>query len=99
MLPPSVVVHDFDVNRTDAGPDKADAPLVIDADAVLTLPIAFQRFKAVARRSLQEIQRLSCFQLGKFALCGWRERLESLRALAFVQRLGVFALERLDHGE
>jgi hypothetical protein len=69
MLAPSVVVHNFNVNGTHVRPDEADAPLVIDTNTVLTLSIAFQRFKAIARRRLQEIEGLSCLQLGKLALC------------------------------
>jgi hypothetical protein len=46
----SVVVHDFDVSRPGGRPDKAHAPLPIDADTVLAAAIVFQRFELVARR-------------------------------------------------
>jgi len=46
----SVIVHDLNIYRAGfAGrPFKADPPLIVNADAVLTFTFAFQRFKAVA---------------------------------------------------
>jgi hypothetical protein len=46
MSIPSVVVHDFDVNKTDGRPYEADAPLVVDTNTVLTLSITFQGLEA-----------------------------------------------------
>ena len=48
MSIPSVLVHDFDVDRTDVRPCEADAPLVVDTNTVVTFPIAFPGLKAVA---------------------------------------------------
>jgi hypothetical protein len=44
-----VVVGDLDVCRTCRGPGEADAALVVDSDAVLSLAIAIQLLEAVAR--------------------------------------------------
>ena len=63
MLVPLVVIHYFDVNRPNVSPYEADAPLIVDADAVLPFPVALERFKMVARRGLEKIQRLSSVQL------------------------------------
>lgn len=38
------------------GPDEAQAPLGMDADAVLAFAILFQRFETVARRHPQVIE-------------------------------------------
>ena len=92
-----MVVHDFDVDGSDARPNEANAPLVVDTNTVLTLSVTLQGFEAVAWRSLQKVKRLGRLQLSQLALCNWQERLELPRALALVQRLRVFALERLDH--
>ena len=92
-----MIVHDFDVNGTDARPHKADAPLVIDTNTVLTLSVIFQGLKAVARRGLQKVESLGGFKLSELALCNVHEGFELSRALALVQRLRAFALERLDH--
>jgi len=69
MLIPSVVVYNFDVNGTNARPYEANAPLVVDNHTVLTLSITGQSLKAIARKSLQKIQRLGCLQLSKLSLC------------------------------
>jgi hypothetical protein len=45
ILIPSVVVHDLNLCGANFSPDEADAPLVIDPYAVLTLSIIFQRFQ------------------------------------------------------
>jgi len=73
MLIPSVVVHDLDVDWANARPYEADSPLVIDANAVLTLSIALQGLKAVARRSLQKVQGLCRVKLGELSLCNCHE--------------------------
>jgi hypothetical protein len=43
-----VVVHDLDVVGVAGLPAEADAPLVVDADRVLTLPVALEPFESVA---------------------------------------------------
>jgi hypothetical protein len=45
-----MVVDYFDVERVTLDPAKADAPLVIDTDAVLPLAVAFERFQPIAGR-------------------------------------------------
>ena len=96
---PLVVIHYLDVDRAHIGPHEADSPLVIDANAVLSFSITFQRFQVVAGRRLHEIQRLGCIQLRQLSLGHGKERFEPARAPALVQRQGVFALERLDHAD
>src|SRR5207302_6579166 len=50
-----MVVHDFHVQLILALPAEANAPLVIDTDAVLPVPVALQRFKPISRRSALRI--------------------------------------------
>jgi len=45
-----VVIHDFYILDTIISPPEADAPLVVDSDAVLVLSRAFEEFKSVAWR-------------------------------------------------
>ena len=52
-----MVIHDCNSVRVAVLPYEANSPLLIDADAVLALPIAFQFFQVVARRHLQIGQR------------------------------------------
>jgi hypothetical protein len=42
-----MIVNDFDPVRAVLPPNEADPPLIVDADAVLALPIATKRFQAV----------------------------------------------------
>ena len=50
-------------------PAEADPPLVIDPDAVLSLPVPFQGFQTVARRLAQGVEGNSRCQHRQFALC------------------------------
>jgi hypothetical protein len=55
-----VVIDDFDIERLLllVGPFEANAPLEVDADAVLTGAIAFQRFEVIApwRHEVEELR-------------------------------------------
>src|SRR6202008_2419727 len=53
-----VVVDDFDTVGTSCCPDEADAPLPIDADAVLTCAVTFQGLQLVIRRYGEILQHL-----------------------------------------
>ena len=71
-----MIVGDFDLAGALPGPAKADAPLVVDADAVLSLSIAAQRLEAVGRRQPQVRQRRRCYHPLKSHACpaldvGW----------------------------
>ena len=92
-----MIVNDFNVCGPEFSPYEANAPLIIDADAVLTLSIIFQRLKVVAGRGLQEGQCLRRVELRQFAFGDLGEGLEPTWALSFVECLGVSTPERLDH--
>lgn len=49
-LAASVIVDDLDVLSACRGPTKTYAPLVINADAVLSETVSLQCFEAIARR-------------------------------------------------
>ena len=51
-----MIIHNFNVVRVFTVPAEANAPLVIDADAVLANAVAFQGFQAVAGRQRQVTQ-------------------------------------------
>jgi hypothetical protein len=93
-----MIVNYLYVSRTDISPDKADSPLIVDANAVLTFAVTFQAFKAVTRWRTQKHQGLGGIQLSELALGDSGERPEPAGALATIKRQCVFALERLDHG-
>jgi hypothetical protein len=51
-----MVVYDFDFVDVRLAPDKTDSELVVDADAVLALAIAFERFQTIAWRDSQLVK-------------------------------------------
>ena len=64
-----MVVNDFNTVGVALTPGKADAPLAVDADAVLTGPVAFQGLQAISRRNAQVIQRNCIVQNFELAHC------------------------------
>src|SRR5207249_3867070 len=62
---PLLIVHNLDLMRVSVLPSKADAPLVVDANAVLTLSVAVQRFGPIARRDAQVANRACSMQIQK----------------------------------
>src|SRR5215467_12869062 len=78
-----VVIDDLHICRTrrPCGPLEADPPLVIDANAVLSLSVALQRFEPVVRQCTEIPKLDSCFQAIQFESCGAlnsRERFDPL---------------------
>ena len=59
-----MVVHDFDFGWAGVatGPVEADAPLPVDADRILPIPIAPECFQAVAGQPAQGVQGWGCVQ-------------------------------------
>lgn len=51
-----MIVDDLDVLGAAILPDKAYPPLIVDADTVLALPAAPQRFEAIAGRHFEIVQ-------------------------------------------
>jgi hypothetical protein len=53
-----VVVGDLDIVRVAVLPPKADAPLIVDVNAVLPGSIPFELLQAIARRDAQVVEQL-----------------------------------------
>lgn len=51
-----MIIYDFYFFRIGSCPNKTDAPLVVDADAVLSCSASLQSFKPVARRDAQAVE-------------------------------------------
>jgi len=64
------MIRDLNIGRSRAGPLKAYAPFVIDADAVLSRSVASQRLQAVSRRRAQVVELYCCLNHCEFAGCG-----------------------------
>ena len=92
-----MVVDDLDVVGVAFRPPEADAPLIVDANAVLSLSIATERFQAVAWRRAQEIKGVSGVDQEQLSL-GLSPNCEPLAGTpAREERLGRTVAEALDH--
>jgi hypothetical protein len=92
-----VIVHYLYVFSACFRPTKTDAPLIIDADAVLAGSLAPESFQAIARRHPQIFQASSDLQLPEFSAGYIGDVYKAPDAVASSQCFGVGALERLDH--
>jgi hypothetical protein len=92
-----VVIHNFYIVSIAITPDKADAPLVVDADAVLPFPIAFHCFQAIARRRPQIAKVSGNIQLAQLSLGHPFESPKTLDSLPAVKLFGLPRPEGLDH--
>jgi hypothetical protein len=55
-----MIVDNLDIEGFAIPPDKANPPLIIDADAVLALPVPRQSFQPVATQPAQIVKTLRC---------------------------------------
>ncbi len=51
-----MIVHELNVIGVPVAPDKADAPLLVDADRMLSAPLAGERLQPVAGRHAQVVE-------------------------------------------
>jgi len=51
-----MVINNLDVFRVGARPHEADAPLVVDANTVLSLPVSGKGFEAIAWRKAEKVK-------------------------------------------
>jgi hypothetical protein len=51
-----MVINDSDVFCIGACPREADAPLIVDADAVLAVPVPGKGFEAIAGREAEKVE-------------------------------------------
>jgi len=93
-----MVVGDLDGVGVAAGPPEADAPLVVDADAVLTGPVSGELLEPVAWRDAEVGERLGGVQDEEFPAGAALEVGRPAPAGApFEELLGVVVTEALDH--
>lgn len=93
-----MVVDEFDVGGPAGAPGEADAPLVVDADAVLAGSVAGQFLQSVTRRYPQVIDVLGRIDEDELVVRESAElRTELLDVSALPDRRGVLVAERADH--
>lgn len=61
-----MIIDDFDIVWAVRFPAKADVPLVIDTNGVLTLSVSLERFKAISGWNSEVIECCSSVNLGEF---------------------------------
>lgn len=93
-----MIVHYLDVVGISTLPFKTDAPLIVNADTVLSLSVARQFFEAIRRRYVQILQDLGSVQNLKFPSSNLLDTLRKLaRELAIEYSSRFSARESLDH--
>jgi len=92
-----MIIHNLHVQRIGPSPAETDPPLIIDADAVLSLPFSLESLQAVSGRGSKVTQLHSAVQLAQFPAGGPLERDKARHALAQVEFLGIAAAKGPDH--
>ena len=93
-----VVVDDLDVERVGGAPDEADAPLVVDANAVLTRPGSLENLEAIARRNAKVGERVGSINDDELSQCDALERRwKTARATAMKERFRVGVAKGANH--
>jgi hypothetical protein len=93
-----MIINDLDIERVSVLPLEADAPLLIDPDAVLTLAIAFQRFQLIRRRNHEIAQISGAVQILQFLTRPLLNlSIKALHELTVEHRLRVLVPEGSDH--
>jgi hypothetical protein len=90
-----MVVNNLNIRSAFGGPNEAHAPLIVDADAVLTFAIPLQRLQFITWRHAQILQNCRPVKLFKFAKCGALNVYPSANALAEKERLRLLAFKAL----
>jgi hypothetical protein len=93
-----VIIHDFHVVGIAITPNKADVPLVVDADAVPPFSIASQSFQAIPWRRPQITELGGNIQLPQLTLGHALEGPKAFDSLPGMKLFGLRRPERLDHG-
>ena len=62
-----MIIDDFDVVGVPVGPSEADAPLIIDPNAVLAGSISAQLFQAIAGWDTKIVQYCGCVDQGELS--------------------------------
>lgn len=95
-----VIIGDFDRRRTSGCPDKADAPLIVNSDAVLPIACSVQLFEVVAGWNSKVTEGLGGVKNQELAVCSsLKVSAELADVSAFPHGVGSSVRERLDHGE
>jgi len=92
-----MIIYDLYVVRVTFFPTETDAPLVVNANAVLPLTIALQRLQVIAGRNPQIVEHSSAMQIEKLAPRRAFEGAEPWDRNVVEKFFAVLAPEGLDH--
>ena len=92
-----MVVKHINVEGVTATPAEADAVLIVDPHAVLSLPVALQGLKPIAREGPKILDLPRGVDLKELALRYPRDAAKSARGFAEEESLRVLASERPGH--
>jgi hypothetical protein len=95
-IPRSVVIDNFDLAWALLSPNKAQTPLVVDANAVLPSSAPQQGFQPITRGGSQRFQGRRCLQLRQLAFCHSFDAGKAPALPADEQMLGISAFEMDD---
>jgi hypothetical protein len=93
----SMVVHNFDVKGIWFHPTKADAPLIVDSDAVLPHTVAGERLQSIPRNGPQIENHGGSLDLIKLSFRRLGDVMKPPAELAFEDLLGFLVAEGPDH--
>jgi hypothetical protein len=91
-----MVINDFNILSAMTRPAETDAPLIIDPDAVLSLPLAPQSFQPIAGGNAQVFETGGDLELAQLAARHDRA-LKTPDALSARKGFGVGTPKRSDH--
>src|SRR5215467_13051727 len=92
-----VVIGDLNFVSVTLAPRKANTPLIVDADAILTVAIAFQSLQPVSRQGGKSSQIRRCVQHVQLAKRLPFDGLEPPHWFSAKEALGIGATEGADH--
>jgi hypothetical protein len=95
----SMVIDDLNVLGSTARPAKADSPLVVDPNAVLTLAVTLERFEAISGWNTQVVELACDFQLTQLAAGHLCNGLKPPNTISAGEGSRIGAPEQPNHGK
>jgi hypothetical protein len=92
-----MIVDDFNICGTFFGPTKANAKLIVYANAELFLPVTLQSFEIIAGRRPQKLQRVGRVKLCELPSCDPYNARKPLTLPRFKQCLRVATAKAIYH--
>lgn len=92
-----MIINNFDFISVAALPTKANPPLVIDANAVLPVPVTLQRLEPIPRRAGQILKDDGAVQLPQLSLSNPLDGAKTGYTFPMMEVLGILTVEAPNH--